>query len=159
MAPRGSDFGSIEPDLFLAERFEDDQQTQKPCAAGLHGRDVVGTHGGAYRPVLLGEDVAQRAGIHGKHGGDDQDGGGDSVHGTGNSVERRQFYGERPVNAVSRSFRIRSGRAKWPRNRSPAVNDFIRSIKTTTLAEKWGLLQRHEFELRRRNGEWQHQIR
>jgi nudix-type nucleoside diphosphatase (YffH/AdpP family) len=39
------------------------------------------------------------------------------------------------------------------------VTDFIRPIKTTTLAHKWGLVQRHEFELRRRNGEWQHQIR
>jgi GDP-mannose pyrophosphatase NudK len=39
------------------------------------------------------------------------------------------------------------------------VTDFIRPIKTTTLSDKWGLVQRHEFELRRRNGEWQHQIR
>ncbi len=39
------------------------------------------------------------------------------------------------------------------------MNDFIRSIKTTTLADKWGLVQRHEFELKRRNGQWQHQIR
>ncbi len=39
------------------------------------------------------------------------------------------------------------------------MNDFIRPLSTTTLADKWGLLQRHEFELRRRNGEWQHQIR
>jgi GDP-mannose pyrophosphatase NudK len=39
------------------------------------------------------------------------------------------------------------------------VPDFLRPIKTTTLADKWGLVQRHEFELRRRNGEWQHQIR
>jgi nudix-type nucleoside diphosphatase (YffH/AdpP family) len=37
--------------------------------------------------------------------------------------------------------------------------DFLRPIKTTTLSDKWGLVQRHEFELRRRNGEWQHQIR
>ena len=37
--------------------------------------------------------------------------------------------------------------------------DFLRPIKTTTLSDKWGLLQRHEFELRRRSGEWQHQIR
>jgi GDP-mannose pyrophosphatase NudK len=39
------------------------------------------------------------------------------------------------------------------------VTDPVRAIKTTTLADRWGLLQRHEFELRRRNGEWQHQIR
>lgn len=37
--------------------------------------------------------------------------------------------------------------------------DFLRPIKTTTLSDKWGLLQRHEFELKRRNGEWQHQVR
>jgi nudix-type nucleoside diphosphatase (YffH/AdpP family) len=37
--------------------------------------------------------------------------------------------------------------------------DYLRPIKTTTLSDKWGLVQRHEFELRRRNGEWQHQIR
>lgn len=39
------------------------------------------------------------------------------------------------------------------------MNDFLRPIKTTTLSDKWGLVQRHEFELKRRNGEWQHQIR
>ena len=39
------------------------------------------------------------------------------------------------------------------------MTDFLRPIKTTTLSDKWGLVQRHEFELRRRNGEWQHQIR
>jgi GDP-mannose pyrophosphatase NudK len=39
------------------------------------------------------------------------------------------------------------------------VTDFLRPIKTTTLSDKWGLVQRHEFELKRRNGEWQHQIR
>lgn len=37
--------------------------------------------------------------------------------------------------------------------------DFLRPIKTSTLSDKWGLVQRHEFELKRRNGEWQHQIR
>jgi nudix-type nucleoside diphosphatase (YffH/AdpP family) len=37
--------------------------------------------------------------------------------------------------------------------------DYLRPIKTTTLSAEWGLVQRHEFELRRRNGEWQHQIR
>ena len=39
------------------------------------------------------------------------------------------------------------------------MSDLVRPIKTTTLSEAWGLLQRHEFELQRRNGEWQHQIR
>lgn len=39
------------------------------------------------------------------------------------------------------------------------MTDFIRPIETTTLSDRWGLVQRHEFELRRRNGEWQHQIR
>ena len=38
-------------------------------------------------------------------------------------------------------------------------DDVVRSIKTTTLADAWGLLQRHEFEFRRRNGAWQRQIR
>lgn len=37
--------------------------------------------------------------------------------------------------------------------------DFLRPISTTTLSDRWGLVQRHEFEFRRRNGEWQHQIR
>ncbi len=41
----------------------------------------------------------------------------------------------------------------------PALSDLVRPIKTTTLSDSWGLLQRHEFELRRRNGEWQHQQR
>ena len=39
------------------------------------------------------------------------------------------------------------------------MTDLVRPIRTTTLSDTWGLLQRHEFELRRRNGEWQHQIR
>lgn len=39
------------------------------------------------------------------------------------------------------------------------MSELVRPIKTTTLSDVWGLLQRHEFELRRRNGEWQHQIR
>lgn len=38
-------------------------------------------------------------------------------------------------------------------------DDIVRPIKTTTLSDTWGLLQRHEFELRRRNGQWQRQIR
>lgn len=37
--------------------------------------------------------------------------------------------------------------------------DFLRPVATTTLADKWGLVQRHEFDLKRRNGEWQRQIR
>lgn len=43
--------------------------------------------------------------------------------------------------------------------RSLPLSDLVRPIKTTTLSDAWGLLQRHEFELRRRNGEWQHQVR
>jgi nudix-type nucleoside diphosphatase (YffH/AdpP family) len=39
------------------------------------------------------------------------------------------------------------------------VTEFLKPIKTTTLSDVWGLLQRHEFELRRRNGQWQHQAR
>jgi nudix-type nucleoside diphosphatase (YffH/AdpP family) len=39
------------------------------------------------------------------------------------------------------------------------VTNLIKPIKTTTLSETWGLLQRHEYELQRRNGKWQHQIR
>jgi nudix-type nucleoside diphosphatase (YffH/AdpP family) len=39
------------------------------------------------------------------------------------------------------------------------VPDFVRPIRTTTLSDTWGLLQRHEFELRPFNGQWQHQIR
>ena len=38
-------------------------------------------------------------------------------------------------------------------------DDIVRPIKTTTLSDTWGLLQRHEFELRRRNGQWQKQVR
>lgn len=39
------------------------------------------------------------------------------------------------------------------------MSDVVRPIKTTTLSNAWGVVRRHEFELRRRNGEWQHQIR
>lgn len=39
------------------------------------------------------------------------------------------------------------------------MSEFLRPIKTTTLSDAWGVLQRHEFELRRRDGTWQHQIR
>ena len=39
------------------------------------------------------------------------------------------------------------------------MSDIVRPIKTTTLSDVWGVLQRHEFELKRRNGVWQHQFR
>lgn len=39
------------------------------------------------------------------------------------------------------------------------MTDFLRPLSTTTLADHWGLVQRHEFELRRRDGTWQHQVR
>ncbi len=39
------------------------------------------------------------------------------------------------------------------------MTDFLRPIRTTTLADTWGRVQRHEFELKRRDGTWQHQIR
>ena len=38
-------------------------------------------------------------------------------------------------------------------------DDIVRPIKTTTLSDTWGLLQRHEFELKRRDGKWQRQTR
>jgi GDP-mannose pyrophosphatase NudK len=37
--------------------------------------------------------------------------------------------------------------------------DNLRPIKTTTLSDGFGLVQRHEFELRRRDGSWQKQLR
>jgi GDP-mannose pyrophosphatase NudK len=37
--------------------------------------------------------------------------------------------------------------------------DFLKPIKTTTLSDTWGLLQRHEFDLKRRDGSWQRQVR
>ena len=37
--------------------------------------------------------------------------------------------------------------------------DYLKPIRTTTLSDAWGLVQRHEFELRRRDGSWQKQIR
>ena len=40
-----------------------------------------------------------------------------------------------------------------------AVSDLVRPIKTTTLSESWGKLQRHEFELKLRTGAWENQIR
>jgi nudix-type nucleoside diphosphatase (YffH/AdpP family) len=39
------------------------------------------------------------------------------------------------------------------------MSDIVRPLKTTTLCDAWGLVQRHEFELKRRDGNWQHQIR
>ena len=39
------------------------------------------------------------------------------------------------------------------------MSDLVRPIKTTTLSDAWGVLQRHEFELKRRNGQWQKQVR
>ena len=39
------------------------------------------------------------------------------------------------------------------------MSDIVRPIKTTTLSDVWGVLQRHEFELKRRDGVWQHQFR
>lgn len=39
------------------------------------------------------------------------------------------------------------------------MSEFVRPLGKTTLSDAWGLVQRHEYELRRRNGEWQHQIR
>ena len=38
-------------------------------------------------------------------------------------------------------------------------DDIVRPIKTTTLSDAWGLVQRHEFELKRRSGQWQKQVR
>jgi GDP-mannose pyrophosphatase NudK len=37
--------------------------------------------------------------------------------------------------------------------------DFLKPIADTTLADFFGLLQKHEFELRRRDGQWQRQTR
>lgn len=39
------------------------------------------------------------------------------------------------------------------------MNDFVKNVKSQTLSDGFGLVQRHSFELRRRNGEWQHQVR
>lgn len=39
------------------------------------------------------------------------------------------------------------------------MTDFVRHQQTTTLSDAWGLVQRHEFELRRRDGTWQRQVR
>jgi nudix-type nucleoside diphosphatase (YffH/AdpP family) len=39
------------------------------------------------------------------------------------------------------------------------VADFLKPIKTTTLSDGFGLVQRHEFELKRRDGTWQTQMR
>jgi nudix-type nucleoside diphosphatase (YffH/AdpP family) len=37
--------------------------------------------------------------------------------------------------------------------------DFVKPIQTTTLSDGFGLVQRHDFEFRRRNGVWQKQVR
>ena len=37
--------------------------------------------------------------------------------------------------------------------------EIVRNLRSTTLSTAWGLLQRHEFELRRRSGDWQAQVR
>ena len=39
------------------------------------------------------------------------------------------------------------------------MTDIVRPISTETLSSAWGLVERHTFELRRRNGEWQKQVR
>jgi len=39
------------------------------------------------------------------------------------------------------------------------LNDYIRPIRETVMSDAWGVVRRHEFELRRRSGEWQRQIR
>jgi nudix-type nucleoside diphosphatase (YffH/AdpP family) len=39
------------------------------------------------------------------------------------------------------------------------LDDFLQPIATTTLSHVWGLVQRHEFDLRRRDGTWQRQFR
>lgn len=37
--------------------------------------------------------------------------------------------------------------------------EYLNPIKTTTLSQGFGLVQRHEFELLRRDGQWQKQVR
>lgn len=39
------------------------------------------------------------------------------------------------------------------------MTDIVRPISEETLSSAWGLVKRHTFELKRRNGEWQKQIR
>lgn len=37
--------------------------------------------------------------------------------------------------------------------------EFLKPVRSTTLSAGFGLVQRHEFELRRRDGQWQRQVR
>lgn len=39
------------------------------------------------------------------------------------------------------------------------MTDFLRALSSTAVASNWGLVQRHDFELRRRDGTWQRQMR
>lgn len=39
------------------------------------------------------------------------------------------------------------------------MSDFVRPIRETVLSDAWGVVKRHEFDIRRSNGEWQRQIR
>lgn len=39
------------------------------------------------------------------------------------------------------------------------MSDFVRPIRDTVMSDAWGVVRRHEFELRRRDGEWQRQVR
>jgi len=82
------------------------------------------------------------------------------VRGANRSM-RRTLRGS-PFGASEPGIQIRF--SLWQADAAPnpeplAVSDIVRPIKTTTLSDVWGLLQRHEFDLRRRNGEWQHQFR
>ena len=39
------------------------------------------------------------------------------------------------------------------------MSDIVRAVSSTTVAKGWGTLAEHRFELRRRDGRWQHQVR
>ena len=39
------------------------------------------------------------------------------------------------------------------------MDELVRNESSTLLSDNWGKLTRHEFELRRRDGKWQHQVR
>lgn len=39
------------------------------------------------------------------------------------------------------------------------MSDIVRAVSSTTLAKAWGTLAEHSFELRRRDGRWQHLVR
>ncbi len=83
MAGGVSDFLTIQPDLLLTQRFEHHQQAEKLGAPRLDRLDDFRPRDSGRRTVLLGEGIAQHPGIHGQHGGSDQNGGSDSVHATG----------------------------------------------------------------------------